>query len=126
MEDSGEVYSLFVFSENIIGSKVKLIDKVLAIDREFLDFAASDLDGDGDIEVVDIGREAKIAIASVRQLQNGKLKTLQTLNGYDAHISFAANPNNKEILIIPKAPTPTSRAYKWNSESKRFEAEKNQ
>lgn len=87
-DDDGSVgYNIYVFSEDPRTGSVRLTYEDRNVNRELNDLVVEDINGDEKVEIVDIGREAKIALATIRTLEpSGTVSELQEISGQ--HITF--------------------------------------
>lgn len=93
----------------------------------FRSLFTADWDGDGEIEVVDLGRDGSLDYLTVRSLKNGEVVTLQRFSRYSIQIDDRYEPAHPRIFVEDK-PNPCLESacparreeYRWSSEQRKL------
>jgi hypothetical protein len=116
-------YNLYVISEDRQKRTARVTYKEEQVNISLEDLVVRDLSGDGSVEIIDVGREAEIATATVRVLDtSGNVAQVQQI---DASYIYVLGPrwNAVEVSLSLEdkgEPRNTHRSLCWSAEKKQF------
>jgi hypothetical protein len=83
-------YRIYVLREDTRRHKVRTIYVSEPIPDTFYGVALRDIDGDGTVEVVDVGRTEKVTVFTLRSIKDDRVNLVQQIEADQVHVEWGA------------------------------------